>query len=297
VWSFENVKKPPAFLEEILLRSSDGVVFEKVLDAFRRLRISLVVEIGDEVFAVGGRKRLRIAHQENTSPRTNSSNPDQVGMFFILRRRKRSVVRGRLPKKIIEVGRDVDRFGVYGADFIEKSFGIGDRMTIGVLLERPRRLVHHVRATPPRFQTRREETANAITHGLGFFASLFVGPLLVLKAIQTGDLVMIAACIAYIISLAGVYLCSMVSHAVAEPKLKLAWERWDQAMIYLLIAGAYTPYAAAYLRTGSWPMLTWAMWILATTGFLTKILFYHRMRKAIIWMYVALGWLPMISVS
>jgi len=61
---------------------------------------------------------------------------------------------------------------------------------------------------------------------------------------------MIAACIAYIISLAGVYLCSMVSHAVAEPKLKLAWERWDQAMIYLLIAGAYTPYAAAYLRTG-----------------------------------------------
>src|SRR6478752_3169033 len=121
-------------------------------------------------------------------------------------------------------------------------------MTIGVLLERPRRLVHHVRATPHRFQTRREETANAVTHGLGFVASIVVGPLLILKAIKTGDSAMIAACVAYIISLAGVYLCSMVSHAVAEPKLKLAWERWDQAMIYLLIAGAYTPYAVAYLR-------------------------------------------------
>jgi hemolysin III len=170
-------------------------------------------------------------------------------------------------------------------------------MTIGILLERPRRLVHHVRATPHRFQTRREETANAITHGMGFVASVLVGPLLIWKAIQTGDLVMIAACIAYIVTLASVYLCSMVSHAVAEPKLKLAWERWDQATIYLLIAGAYTPYAAAYLRNGSWPMLTWAMWILAATGFMTKILFYHRMRKAIIWMYIALGWLPMISLS
>jgi hemolysin III len=169
-------------------------------------------------------------------------------------------------------------------------------MTIGILLESPRRLVHHVRTTPHRFQSRREETANAVTHGLGFFVSLVAGPLLVMKAMQCSDWVMIAACIAYVIPLAGVYLCSMVSHAVAEPKRKLAWERWDQAMIYLLITGAYSPYAAAYLRSDSWPLLTLAMWILGSAGFLTKIFFHHRMRKAIIWMYMAIGWLPTISL-
>ena len=168
-------------------------------------------------------------------------------------------------------------------------------MPIGMLLESPRRLVRHVRTTPPRLQTRREETFNALSHGIGLLASLIAGPLLVLKAIQTGDVVMVAACIAYVIPLAAVFLCSTVSHAIAETKLKLTWECWDQAVIYLLITGTYTPYAAAYLRSDPWPMLTAAMWLLAAIGFLAKVVFHHRFRKTIIWMYVLLGWLPVIS--
>jgi len=169
-------------------------------------------------------------------------------------------------------------------------------MAIGMLLERPKQFVRQVRTTPPRFQTRREETANAVSHGIGLLASLIAGPLLLLKAMRTGDAVMVAACAAYVIPLIAVYLCSTVSHAVAEAKLKLTWECWDQAMIYLLITGSFTPYAAAYLRSDPWPLLTWAMWILAAIGFTTKVLFHHRLRKAIIWMYVFLGWLPTIAL-
>jgi hemolysin III len=165
-----------------------------------------------------------------------------------------------------------------------------------VLLDAPRRLVVHVRSAPPRSQTRREETANALTHGFGLLLSLVGGPLLVLRAMERGDGVMVAACIAYVVPLVAVYLCSTVSHALAEPKLKLAWERWDQATIYLLITGAYTPYAAAYLRNDPWPWLTALMWALAAIGFFSKIFFHHRLRKAIVWMYVLLGWLPTISL-
>jgi hemolysin III len=168
-------------------------------------------------------------------------------------------------------------------------------MPIGMLLESPKRLVRHVRTTPPRFQTRREETANALTHGLGLLASLIAAPLLILKAVQTSDGVMVAACVSYVIPLIAVYLCSTVSHAIAEAKLKLKWESWDQAVIYLLITGTYTPYAAAYLRNDPWPMLTFVMWSLAALGFLSKILFHHRMRKAAVWIYVLIGWLPVVS--
>jgi len=165
-----------------------------------------------------------------------------------------------------------------------------------MLLDAPRRLVLHVRSTPPRFQTRREEFANALTHGVGLVASLVAGPFLVAKAASSGDRVMVAACVAYVIPLAAVFFCSTMSHAVAEPRRKIYWEGWDQATIYLLITGSYTPYATAYLRSDPWPILTGTMWVLAAVGFLSKLLLHHRLRKAIVALYVALGWLPTISL-
>jgi hemolysin III len=164
------------------------------------------------------------------------------------------------------------------------------------MLNGPRRIVLHIRRAPPRPQTRREETLNALTHGLGLLAALIAGPLLVAKAARTGDTAMTVACVAYVIPLAAVFLCSTVSHAVDEAKLKLAWERWDQATIYLLITGAYTPYATAYLSVGNWPMLTWLMWALAIAGFLSKVAFERRFHKAVVPLYVMLGWLPTISL-
>jgi hemolysin III len=168
-------------------------------------------------------------------------------------------------------------------------------MKVG-MLDGPRRFVRHVRGTPPRLQTRREEAANAFTHGMGLLASLIAGPMLVMKAVRVSDAVMVAACVAYVIPLAAVYLCSTVSHALAEAKLKMRWELWDQATIYLLITGSYTPYAAAYLRGGWWPLLTVVMWTLALTGFFSKVLFQQRFRRAVVPLYLLLGWLPTISL-
>jgi len=164
------------------------------------------------------------------------------------------------------------------------------------LLDGARGVVHHVRSTPPRLQTRQEEAVNALTHGLGLVASLIGGPMLVWKALQTNDRVMAIACITYAIPLAAVYFCSTVSHALADAELKPRWERWDQATIYLLITGSYTPYAVAYLREGFWPLLTWAMWILAVAGFTSKFLFQNRFRRAVVPIYILLGWLPVVSL-
>ena len=165
-----------------------------------------------------------------------------------------------------------------------------------MLIEAPRRIVLYVRTAPPRAQTRREEAANAVTHGLGLAASLIAGPMLIVKAMAVGDAVMVAACAAYALPLAAVFFCSTMSHAVAEAKRKVFWEGWDQAMIYLLIAGSFTPYAAAYLRSEPWPMLTALMWALAAAGFCSKVFFHHRLRRAIVWLYVGLGCLPAISL-
>ena len=44
----------------------------------------------------------------------------------------------------------------------------------------------------------------------------------------------------------------------------------DQGFIYLLIAGTYTPFALAYLRTGWWWLLFGMIWAFALCGCFSK---------------------------
>ena len=69
---------------------------------------------------------------------------------------------------------------------------------------------------------------------------------------------------------------------------------WTKACIYLLIVGTYTPFALEYLRFGWWWLFLLLMWTAALVGFLSKLLFLHRIDAVTIWSYVSLGWLPII---
>jgi len=91
-----------------------------------------------------------------------------------------------------------------------------------------------------------------------------------------------------------VYAASTLSHAVARPAWRQAFRILDQGCIYLLIVGTYTPFALEYLRFGWWWPFLLLMWTAALVGFLSKLLFLHRIDAATIWSYLLLGWLPII---
>ena len=67
-------------------------------------------------------------------------------------------------------------------------------------------------------------------------------------------------------------------------------------MIFLLIAGTYTPVALTYLRGGGWWVLHAAIWGNALFGFISKAAFAHRVQltQVSITLYVVLGWLPVL---
>jgi hemolysin III len=69
----------------------------------------------------------------------------------------------------------------------------------------------------------------------------------------------------------------------------------DQAIIFLLIVGTYTPFALAFLRTGWWLGLLIAMWAVALIGFVSKVLYAHRVDSVSVAIYLALGWTPIIA--
>lgn len=142
-----------------------------------------------------------------------------------------------------------------------------------------------------------DEIANSITHGAGMALSIVGAIVLILQAIQRGGPREIVGCTVYGLSLVGVYTASTLSHVVQEPRLRRKFRMLDQAMIYLLIAGTFTPLSLYYLRGGYWWMLSTAMWTVAIVGFVSKIVFAHRVESVAIILYVLMGWMPVLAAK
>lgn len=152
--------------------------------------------------------------------------------------------------------------------------------------------------TPDRPSTREvgvrlpmDECVNAATHGVGFVLSV-IGTVVLFRAPVQLSLGLLLTCGAYTASLMAVYAISALSHAVQEPHRKHTLQMWDQGLIYLLIAGTYTPlmwvFLPSYLR---WVALG-LVWAAAVAGKYSKVVARQRITKFSAVSYLCLGWLP-----
>lgn len=142
-----------------------------------------------------------------------------------------------------------------------------------------------------------DELVNAITHGIGFLLSLIGGVALFACALWQGDPWRVAGCGVFATTLVAVYAASTLSHGVLRPELRRLFQILDQGFIYLLIAGTYTPFSLAYLRSGWWWLLFASIWFLALCGCFFKLFLSHRIQVVAVWTYVLLGWMPIIAVG
>lgn len=156
--------------------------------------------------------------------------------------------------------------------------------------------LHHVRLNALALRTRIDEILNSVTHGAGLALAVTGAVALLAKAAVRGDAWRLAGCAIFAVTLVSVYAASTLSHLAQRRPWRHRFRTWDQALIYLLISGTYTPFAFTYLRDGNWWMLTAAMWIVAIYGFLTKVAYQHRIEGISVWLYLILGWLPAIGI-
>ncbi len=138
-----------------------------------------------------------------------------------------------------------------------------------------------------------EEWANGLTHAIGCVLSLIGAVALISSVYGRGTSWHLLGCLLYATSLTAVYAASTLSHWTIEPQRQRYYRMWDQGLIYLLIAGSYTPFAIAHL-SGWWHAVTIAMWSLALWGFLSKVAFQHRVYGVSLTLYLAMGWLPIV---
>lgn len=94
------------------------------------------------------------------------------------------------------------------------------------------------------------ERFNAYSHLAGFLLAVAALVLMLVKAVESADGYRIAGALTYGICLLLLYLGSTLYHSIPQPKAKAILQKVDHCMIYLLIAGSYTPFTLITLQGG-----------------------------------------------
>lgn len=143
-------------------------------------------------------------------------------------------------------------------------------------------------------QSRGEEIANAISHGVGFALAVTSIPVLVIAALPHGARAVVGSAV-FAATASLLYLTSTLYHAITNTRAKHVLRLLDHSAIYLLIAGTYTPFTLGVLR-GAWGWsLLGAIWGLAIFGVVVKSVGGFHMRGLSTALYLAMGWLVIIA--
>jgi hemolysin III len=152
-------------------------------------------------------------------------------------------------------------------------------------------------ATPNREQSRGEEIANSISHGIGLIAALAATPFLIMDATRRGDAGFIAGVSIFATTMILLYLSSTLYHALPAGRAKRVFRIIEHSAIFLLIAGTYTPFTLGVLR-GAWGWTLFGLvWGIALIGVALKA--FERMSHPIIstGLYLLMGWLIVIAAN
>ncbi len=136
-----------------------------------------------------------------------------------------------------------------------------------------------------------EEIANAVTHGIGAALGVAALVLLVLRALETGDVTRIVSATVFGASLVILYLFSTLYHALPSRRAKRVFRILDHAGIYLLIAGSYTPFALVALEPPAGRLLLGVIWALAIAGISAEAFWVDRPRWLSAALFIGIGWM------
>ncbi|PIW44095.1 MAG: hemolysin D [Zetaproteobacteria bacterium CG12_big_fil_rev_8_21_14_0_65_54_13] len=148
-----------------------------------------------------------------------------------------------------------------------------------------------------RGQSRGEELANSISHGMALVAMLVGTPFLIMHAVQQGDKAQVVGTCVFSATAIFLYLSSTVYHALAPGKGKDRFRVIEHSAIFLLIAGTYTPFTLGILK-GAWGWTLFALvWGLAGAGVALKV--FEKKPHPIIStsLYLFMGWIIVLAVN
>ena len=136
------------------------------------------------------------------------------------------------------------------------------------------------------------EPGSAITHFIAMLLALFsAAPLLVRTSLRSGS-TSLAAMSVFICSMILLYGASTLYHSVnASGKIIRIFKKLDHMMIFILIAGTYTPVCLITIKGPVGFLLLAAVWGIALTGIIIKACWISCPKWFSSALYISMGWI------
>ena len=141
-----------------------------------------------------------------------------------------------------------------------------------------------------------KDPISALTHFFGFLAGIPILITLVLIASHQFGVIPMLSMAVFGVSLLLLYGASTIYHTLTlSPQSTAALRRIDHMMIFILIAGTYTPICLITLN-GAWGYTLLALvWFFAVAGICLKAFWLGAPRWLSTLIYVVMGWLVVIA--
>jgi len=143
----------------------------------------------------------------------------------------------------------------------------------------------------------REILADWIVHAIGLVCGLVGGLGLLVTAARSSGGAPIVPVGVYVAGLLAMLTCSALYHVLRSHPHREWLRRLDHAAIFVMIAGTYTPIAMLGL---DWPWdlaITLAVWAIAVTGVVLKLIRPRSIEAISVVLYLLQGWLGLFVLQ
>ncbi|WP_419041185.1 PAQR family membrane homeostasis protein TrhA, partial [Eisenbergiella tayi] len=136
------------------------------------------------------------------------------------------------------------------------------------------------------------EPGSAITHLIGMMMAIIASTPLLIKAVLSGQPEVFAAMIIFIASMVLLYGASATYHSInAGGRILRVFRKIDHMMIFVLIAGSYTPICLVVLGGKLGYTLLAVVWGVAILGMTIKAVWITCPKWFSSVIYIAMGWI------
>ena len=137
---------------------------------------------------------------------------------------------------------------------------------------------------------------SALTHFIAFLGALVASVPLLMKAAAEPDRIHLASMAIFIASMILLYAASTIYHTLdISEKINKRLRKLDHMMIYILIAGTYTPVCLIVLGNPSGYFLLALVWSIALIGMIINLLWITCPKWFSSVIYIAMGWVCLLA--
>ena len=143
-----------------------------------------------------------------------------------------------------------------------------------------------------------KDPGSAITHFIGMLMAIFAAvPLLIRAAHEPGQIYVISLAV-YAASLILLYAASTTYHTFdLSEKINTLLKKIDHMMIFILIAGSYTPICLLVLKGRTGITLLSLVWGIAIAGILIKAFWVFCPKWVSSILYIGIGWICVLAFT